>query len=510
MGMPVSCYWSLVSLVRYGDRCDGWVGRLRKQFSKFAFVIHDPTIHHEFDAVLNSSFDDLDQFTGEHLLFFALVRPESADVEGMRDRPYFKVFEAKPWQVKELASPGAIPVSPDPSLSAWAFSKALGISFDLLPCIVTTDDLLSTEIEVLRSAPDTLVRQLLELGKAETRRRKTPAVEDEHRLSSREDPVRLTRSLAATLAVVLGGLHAAVEGRGHGPSGEIYRDAFMASLRELFGDLQQARLAVKGDDESLEQFEHLALTVAGVLQSLAAPSPCESRAIEESLGSDLFDHETRIVLRTGLRCLHAIDVPPWRGLDGHRRLDETPYAGRAGLDYSPSLLCFAKAFEKEMNLSVVHWVRQRLGISLPEYFNQVQRGASAFYSSARVAPPIDFNRGYGGAWKPPSLGQTELVFSECVGSLPEIQGRSPSNEQLKLVFSERLGGAAAEPFDRETCARLMQSWQTIRSLRNQAAHDSIVTRVECDRVLSEIMRLIDTGVFRATTGLRARLKGLEE
>lgn len=506
MGMPVSCYWSLVSLVRYGDRCDGWVGRLRKQFSKFAFVIHDPTIHREFDAVLNTSFDDLDQFTGKHLLFFALVRPESADVEGLRDRPYFKVFEAKPWQVKELASTGVIPVSPDPSLSAWAFTKALGISFDLLPCIVTTDDLLSTEIEVLRSAPDTLVRQLLELGKAETRRRKTPADEDEHRLSSREDPVRLTKSLAATLAVVLGGLHAAVEGRGHGPSGEIYRDAFMASLRELLRDLHRARLAVKGDDESLEQFEHLALTVAGVLQSLAAPSPCESRALEESLGGDLFDHETRIVLRTGLRCLHAIDAPPWRGLGGHRRLGESPDAGLAGLDYSPSLLCFAKAFEKEMNLSVVHWVRQRLGISLPEYFNQVQRGASAIYSSARVRP-INFNLDCGGVWKPPSLGQAELVFSECVGCRPEIKGQSPSTEQLKLVFSDRLGGASAEPFDRETCARLMQSWQTIRSLRNRAAHDSMVTRVECDSVLSEIMRLIDTGVFQATTGLRNNLRG---
>ena len=510
MGMPVSCYSTLLGILgsKYSEREDA--EKAIRPFSKFAFVIHDPTIHHEFDAVLNTSFDDLDQFTGKHLLFFSLVRPESADIEGLKDRPYFKVFEANPWQVKKLASPGAIPVSPDPSLSAWAFSKALGISFDLLPCIVTSDDLLSTEIKVVRSDPDTLVRQLLDLGKVETRRRKTPADKDEQRLSSREDPVRLTRSLAATLAVVLGGLHAAVEGRGRGSSGETYCDTFMVSLRELLRDLHRVRVAFKGDDESLERFEHLALTVAGVLQSLAAPSPCESRALEESLGGDLFDHETRIVLRTGLRCLQAIDVPPWRGLGGHRRLDETPYASRAGLDYSPSLLCFAKAFEKEMNLSVVHWVRQRLGISLPEYFNRVQRGASAFYSSESVAPPIDFNRGYGGVWKPPSLGQAELVFSECVGCRPEIKGQSPSNEQLKLVFSERLGGAAAEPFDRETCARLMQSWQTIRSLRNQAAHDSIVTRVECDRVLSEIMRLIDTGVFQATTGLRERLKGLEE
>jgi len=146
MGMPISCYWTLLSLARHGERCGGWVGKLRKQFSKFAFVIHDPTTHLEFDDVLNRSFDRLDYATGRRLLFFALVRPESADIVGLRDRPYFRVFEDKPWQVQDLASPRAIPISPSPSVSAWAFSQALGIPFDSLPCIVTTDDLLSPAI----------------------------------------------------------------------------------------------------------------------------------------------------------------------------------------------------------------------------------------------------------------------------------------------------------------------------------------------------------------------------
>jgi len=220
--------------------------------------------------------------------------------------------------------------------------------------------------------------------------------------------------------------------------------------------------------------------------------------IEEPLGSDVFDHETRIVLQTGLRCLRAIDEP--------RLLGALPSL----LDYSPSLLCFAKAFEKEMNLSVVHWVRQRLGISLPEFFNRVQRGASAMYSSERVDPPIDFNRGYGGAWKPPSTGQAELVFSECVGCFPDAPGQSSSTAQMELVFSERPAESVTPPFDHDTCSRLLQSWQRIRSLRNRAAHDAIVTREDCQAVVAEIERLIESGVFQATTDLRRRLKGLKE
>lgn len=492
MGMPISCYWSLVSLVRHGERCGGWIGRLRKQFSKFAFVIHDPTVHVEFDDVLNRLLDRLDYATGRRLLFFALVRPESANIEGLRDRPYFTVFEDMSPQVRHLASPGAIPISPNPSASAWAFSQALGIPFDSLPCIVTTDDLLSPEIEVIHSGPSTLYDQLSELGFQAERSSRMLADEGDQRISPREDTVRLTRSLAATLALVLGGIQATVEGRGEG--GEEYLAAFKELLSDLLHDLKQARRGLNADDESLEQVEHLALTVAGVLQSLAEPSPSERGRLEEPLGSDLFDHETRIVLQTGLQCLRAIDGP--RLLGGRLSL----------LDYSPSLLYFAKAFENEMNLSVVHWVRQRLGISLPKNFNKVQRGASAKYSSERVNPPIDFNRGHGGAWKPPSLGQAELVFSECVGCSDATRGRSSSSGQLELAFRDRPGDSVPGPFDPDTCARLMESWQAIRSLRNQAAHDAIVARDECQAVMTELERMIKSGVFQATTNLRRTLQ----
>ena len=43
-------------------------------------------------------------------------------------------------------------------------------------------------------------------------------------------------------------------------------------------------------------------------------------------------------------------------------------------DYTPGAICLAKIFEREINLSLVHWIREHLGINLPSYFNRYQSG----------------------------------------------------------------------------------------------------------------------------------------
>lgn len=492
--MPISCYWSLVSLARHGERVSGWVKQIRKTFSRFAFVIHDPTTHTEFDAALNNSFDDLDQMTGEHLLFFALVRPESADIDGLKQRRYYRLFqEHSPggWELKQLVSPEAILASPDPSLSAWAFANALGIAFDALPCIVTTNDLLNSDIEVLQTSPDTLVRQLLDLGKAETRRHRTHADAHEHgSLFPDEQPgrstARLSRSLASTLATVLGAAHASDLGSQHGPVCHgMYREAFTASLHELLTDLRHARVAWHADTEPSDEFQQLALTIAGILQTLAPQQDPIFPTLTEALCGDAFDHETRIMLRTGVRCLTALAAPPWLGWKSQQHLRAPFGEAVADIDFSPSLISFAKAFENEMNLSVVHWIRRRLGVSLPAYFKRPQPGVDATYTPASVphGQPIDFNFARRGEWLPPSLGQAELACAKLAGGNPP------------------------EHFDPETWERLMQAWQVIRSKRNHAAHPRLIDRHDCESVILQMTALIEAGVFRSTSTLKGALRG---
>ena len=52
-----------------------------------------------------------------------------------------------------------------------------------------------------------------------------------------------------------------------------------------------------------------------------------------------------------------------------------------GLDYTPAVMCFAKVFEREINLSVVHWVRKQLRINLPAFFDRFQYAFKARYET---------------------------------------------------------------------------------------------------------------------------------
>lgn len=496
MGMPISCYWSLVALVRHGDRVGGWVKQLRTSFSRFAFVIHDPATHREFDDALNKSFDNLDYATGQRLLFFALVRPESVDVARISHRRYYKLLQEQMrqapkggWEMQQLGSPSAIPPSTDPSLSAWAFANALGIPYDELPCIVTTSDLLSRDVEVHRTNPDTLLQQLLELGKAESRRDKThddvlhqgtffPGDECERSVK------RLTRSLAATLSTVLGATYASDFGdHRNAESKKMYREAFLASLRDLLIDLRNARRMIQVDEDLSEEAQHLALTIAGVLQALAPRGPLLPPSPLGDPPQGIFENETRIMIKTAMRCLYVLTERPWLEWNGGFLSSAEEASNET--DFTPSLIPLAKAFENEMNLSVVHWVRQTLGVSLPAHFNKMQRGVVAKFtpSSVRDGRPIDFNSGRGDQWLPPSIGQSELACKELAGvHLPH-------------------------PFDAETWHLLMKAWQAIRTRRNVAAHHGLVTRDECETMAAQMIVLLEARVFHSTSTLKTLFRG---
>lgn len=523
MGMPISFYSTLLGITSHDEP---WLSRRAEEalrpFSRFAFVIHDPGTHPDFDAALNASFDDLDQSTGEKLLFFALVRPESADgIQDLKQRSYYQFFknEAKrseDWVVpQQLASPDAVPAAPDPSLSAWSFATCLGIPYEALPCIVTTADLQGREIEVYPTTAGTLVKQLTELGKTETRRRRREELADPRQKSFFPDSSHcLTKSLAATLRVVLGGIYASDHGSYSRNPSQVYdpqknalnrsdanaaeyRATFLTSLIDLLNDLKRAPRPLD-DGELPQEFQQLGLAIAGVLQALAAPEPDSVPLGLANPPRGLFERETGIMLKTALRCLAVLRAPPpW--LKWHERMSRQrrfdPVDDMHGCertlhetDFTPSLICLAKAFENEINLSVVQWVRQRLGVSLPEHFKQVQRGVIARYVPTSVVDgrPIDFNQSRNGHWLPPGLGQSEMACEELARECPPL------------------------PFNEEMWRRFMQAWRVIRVRRNDAAHPYLVHLHECEQVVAEMTALIDGGVFQASTDLKRLLRGEQD
>lgn len=135
MGMPISSY-TVPNTLAYGR--NGFeprsVERALRPFNLFAFVIHDPDSHSQFDHFLEQSFDRLDYDSGESLLFFALVRPSQDWLNHAYDRNYYRSLSKKSSQSSQLINPFNAPVTKDCSVTAFSLSNALQIPMEELPC----------------------------------------------------------------------------------------------------------------------------------------------------------------------------------------------------------------------------------------------------------------------------------------------------------------------------------------------------------------------------------------
>lgn len=148
MGMPITTYNVLDTLTKSRPESYeiGPVNEALEPFNLFAFIIHDPEAHPDFDQTINSVFTRLDLSTGGNLLFFALVDPPQIwlDQGGRnpgRDRPYYRELSSHNQArktLRELHDPGNVITSTDKSITAFSLATSLGISYDDLPCLIIT------------------------------------------------------------------------------------------------------------------------------------------------------------------------------------------------------------------------------------------------------------------------------------------------------------------------------------------------------------------------------------
>ena len=126
MGMPISNYTVLSALAQERDGHERAIALdALRPFNLFAFLIHDPKIHHDFDRRLTRLFDELDYVTGDKLLFFALVDPpEEWLAHGSRRDYYSKLSN---WQTRELLDPRNSIQSTDKGITAISLASSLAI-----------------------------------------------------------------------------------------------------------------------------------------------------------------------------------------------------------------------------------------------------------------------------------------------------------------------------------------------------------------------------------------------
>ncbi len=133
-----------------------------KGFNLFAFIIHDPEKHSDFDREMGRIFDRLDYLTGEKLLFFALIDPPEEWLRYGRQREYMKYLG----DGKALVLPNSqnTITSTDKELTVFSLATSLNIPIDMLPCIVITRNFCISDFVWVRTCENHVMEQLEELG----------------------------------------------------------------------------------------------------------------------------------------------------------------------------------------------------------------------------------------------------------------------------------------------------------------------------------------------------------
>ena len=476
MGMPISTYTVLRTLSDDNLRPDyehQIVRNTLSHFNMFAFVIHDPTLHRELDKKLNDVFDYLDFVTGDKLLFFAMVDPPEAWLSHGRRRRYYLQLNDYAKRLFEADSS----VFSEEYGTSFAMADTLKIPIDDLPCIVVTNDFRSKEVGIFRTCATHIESQLTGLGYLALRSERRPVQYNDPEFRKQIDLcdnhgtdglLVLSNSLAKELSNFLSCIIAGSErNRRLFP---VAKNEAETSIRELYAELstwRRTRPATlpREADERLQDEEDLASICVKIVSHLVHLHARSShQRVYVPVDSAYLEPYTDHLLQAAYK-VSLLDLS----------------------DYTPEVICLAKAFEYEINLSMVHWIRQRLGIGLPEFYNRYQADTSAMFERE------DFNRRYGTGrrstqgWRPPMMGSSKRVFGRIIESI--------ADDELPAGW------------DRVRTSELQRLWSDILEQRNYAAHRVPLERSALTNIKKSYHGLDKIQAFMNLYGLKKTLSG---
>jgi hypothetical protein len=483
MGMPVTTYTVLNDLARGGG--DSQLRQALSRFSLFAFVIHDPSRHSIFGQHISEQFDHYDHITGEKFLFLALVEPSQSWLKHGSKRDYYRtLLNCRPTIIN----------AEDRFTSALSFATNLGVPVDSLPCLIVTTDLEASDFVWFKTSSLHLKEQLERLSYIAARHDKSALLE-----LIREENLDLCggsgiESLPENISRVLSDVLSFAASKEGTPVKYYAAPHSEQVLKKLSLSVQNAKNELGDADtddhygrenEELDALCYKVLTLLSLKAGMpvrtdfiplptrldleitnAAQVVDESLFVDESpslssLNTPVLERESVLILKTALK-VHDILLN-----------QESTRADSAAFDFTPCVICFSKVFEKEINLSIGHWVRKELGIMLPDYFNRPQPNVTATILPEGITNPreIDFNRSQGGRWKPPGIGESELAT------------RTLSRTKLP------------EQWNRATLNRLLAGWRIVRVHRNRSAHTDVIDGNSAIEVKESLERLAGIGMF---------------
>lgn len=495
MGHPISDYSILKILMNdYNKRDISYHDNILRKFKIYGIIIHDPKIHNEFDTALRECFDKLDYLIGDKFLFFALTTPTRLIISSLKENDYFKELSDK----ISIALLKAQRESEE-SITAYTISQALNIDFDDLPVIVLTKNLNVNEFVFVKTNSKILNMQLREVKYIATR---IDELSDNIEYFLDKDPILFKNHYHSFTS--------------YHSIGKIINDFLIFPLLDRGGYLDQniadkhasetlkAFLNFIKDEEKDEDLEKKFLLFFGFLSNLENKKTKRdnmclyySRTVGEEfkkffkskrirdirIDMDLdekSEEESKIIYRTFLRIFKK------RRIIKNRILELLGYdAGICNFDHSILVVPLCKIFEIEVNLSVVHWVRNLLNIEMPTYFKRVkpEPGNYTITPLEELVPnprPVDFNRGRNHRWIAPKIGESELV--------------------CKTLYRE-----GKRPQEIRNYEVLLNKWSIIRSYRNRAAHLEVLLENDFNNAYN-VFNYIKDNFLPQMNNLKLRMK----
>lgn len=478
MGMPVNSFTVMQFLLHrhflfpQRDQFDPKAAEALRRYNLLALILHSPKRHPEFNQRLQRDFEIYDRTTGGNLLFLAVVEPSQDWLRKAARRDHFRVFTGKPLeQIK----------CPDPDAALCALARAFSVSVTQLPAVVVMNPKDPDETVVLQTSALEIEQQFSRLGccAAEYQQGLPLSTQlDKWRLNNiHQFAPRESASRRALLA--LAGMAAREKG-GSASEAQNLLHAFLKdaprpwkirsdSREELTGAqmipprLQPETGVQEYTDEPDEHTVGLLLDLAYYLGAMRNVDPPAAKPLPRlKLLSGVARSELEIEASAALASAEAI-------LWGGAQLE----------DFSPLMICVAKAFESEINASLVQWYRKKLGVDMPRYFKLHAPNVTALAGGSQ---PVDFNaKRREGGWHPPSLGHSLWAGTKH--------------------FAEQPRELTPEQFE-----HLTDIWGRILPLRNKAAHPGSMDRSEFRYGADLWMELKEKRLLAKLLDLKLRLR----
>jgi hypothetical protein len=442
-----------------------------------------------FTEQLKARFAELDRATGEGLAFFAVLDPPDEWLHDRVNRGWWDNYQ------RDL---GVSAFSADNRVLMREIGRLFGIAWHSFPCLVASPNLWRAEYVSCPTSAQHLDVQLNELAK----------------LANRFGRPNVGH-IASTLEAVTGApIHY------HPPSesvrqrlGEFYDilrtldpdrgleetdfrhalgrqlDAVDNNLEALRRSARSSRAPIDEESEGAQQ-EASDAVIEDAAGRLVAPASVAARVVDELRRApdlpEMLDEEAAVMVETAVTVgsfLESLEETSLRGLGPLGRRKPRGGYGRQhnpsplDLDFTPGAQGAWKAFELEVNLSVVQAARSARDVAMPVYFALHDPGLPYDRGIVRTGQrgnrpiTVDINQL---DWADRASGRHRFVaLGDALHVIRSMSGSC--DERLDSVIQQTLGSSLPH--------HMLEEWNLIVRIRNRGSHVHRLGRGEYEMVL---------------------------